>query len=302
MKKYIRNYSSCILIIIFLILSACKNRNLNYITYYNKVNDIDSIYRFQKDTLTVIRQYKKLFKKYPPKNQDRIQEYETYIRLADQQHKNFGGKKSLYKLIPLVAPNWKYKNKDASFIQLYQNYGIDRQEMEKEISQWEKGLNKKMIDSFTIAFKRDQGSRKDSNYEDLFKNDKKNAEMLKWMFENEGFPSLQKIGLWNGDFLMPSGSLLLHMANYEEYHQYFKTKILEYVKSGECPPRDYAAMIDRYYLYVLKKDTPYYIYVGQNPVKDSIAINRNRKSIGLPSMKHGNAIIKDYNKKNKAEK
>lgn len=302
MKKNMVCYYTGILAMSICIFSSCKSRNINYITYYNKVNAIDSIYRFKKDTLRVIKQYRKLFRQYSPKNQDHIQEYETYIRLADQQHKNFGGKKSLYKLIPLVAPNWKYKNKDASFIQLYQNYGIDRQEIEKEISQWEKGLNKKMIDSFTVAFKRDQASRKDSNNEEIFKNDKKNAEMLKWMFENERFPSLQKIGLWNGDFLMPSGSLLLHMANYEEYHQYFKTKILEYVKSGECPPRDYAAMIDRYYLHVLKKDTPYYIYVGQNPVKDSAAINRNRKSIGLPSMKHGNAIIKDYNKKNKAEK
>ena len=263
------------------------------------MNDIDSIYRFQKDTLTVIRQYKKLFKKYPPKNQDRIQEYETYLRLANQKHKNFGGKKSLYKLIPLVAPNWKYKNKDASFIQLYQNYGIDRQEIEKEISQWEKSLNKKMIDSFTVAFKRDQDSRKDSNYENLFKNDKKNAEMLKWMFENEGFPSLQKIGLWNGDLLMPSGSLLLHMANYEEYHQYFKTKILEYVKSGECPPRDYAAMIDRYYLHVLKKEIPYGVYIGHEEIRDSAKVNRNRKSIGLPTLHHAQLIIKENFSKKK---
>lgn len=302
MVKYIKSYSSCILIIIFLILSACKNRNLNYITYYNKVNDIDSIYRFQKDTLTVIRQYKKLFKKYSPKNQDRIQEYETYIRLADQQHKNFGGKKSLYKLIPLVAPNWKYKNKDASFIQLYQNYGIDRREMEKEILQWEKGLNKKMIDSFTVAFKRDQDSRKDPNYKDLFKNDKKNAEMLKWMFENEGFPGLQKIGLWNGDFFMPSGPLLLHMADYDEYHPYFKTKILEYVKYGECPPRDYAVMIDRYYLHILKKDPPYWVYIGNGNLKDSAVINRNRKSIGLPGLRHAQVITKGSFKKNKTEK
>lgn len=292
-------YFSCT---ILFILSSCKNRNLNYVTYYNKVNDIDSIYRFKKDTQTVIKQYRKLFRQYPPKNQDRIEEFETYIRLSDQQNKNFGGKKSLHKLILLAAPYWQYKKKDSMFINLFQKNGISRQEIEKEISQWEKGLNKKMIDSFTVAFKRDQDSRKDSNYENLFKNDKKNADMLKWMFENEGFPSIQKIGLWNGDFLMPVGSLLLHMANYEEYHQYLKTKILEYVKSGECPPRDYAAMIDRYNLYVLKKDPPYYIYVGQSSVKDSAAINRNRKDIGLPSMKHGNAIIKDYNKKNKTEK
>ncbi|AZA79441.1 hypothetical protein EG347_19010 [Chryseobacterium sp. G0186] len=297
MKKHITDCFSFTLIISFFLFSSCKNRNLNYIAYYNKVNEIDSIYRFQKDNLTVIKQYKKLFRKYPPKNNDRIQEFETYIKLADQYHKNFGKKKSLYKLIPLVAPYWQYKKEDSSFIQLYQKYGIDRQDIEQEIDQWRIRLNQKLVDSFTIAFKRDQNIRKKADSSEVFKVDKKNAELLKWMFENEGFPDLQKIGLWNGSFFMPSGPLLLHMADLDEYHQYFKTKILEYVKSGECPPRDYAAMIDRYYLHILKKDPPYYIYVGQSDVQDSAKVNHNRKSIGLPSLKHGQAITRDFFKK-----
>ncbi|WP_160140247.1 hypothetical protein [Chryseobacterium sp. c4a] len=291
-------YLSCITILF--IISSCKNRNLNYITYYNQVNNIDSIYRFKKDIQATVKQYKKLFRQYPPLNQNRIEEYETYIRLSDQQHKNFGGKKSLHKLIFLVAPYWQYKKKDSTLMNLFQKNGITPQEMEQDIAEWKSKNNRKLIDSFSLAFQRDQDSRK--NNLDIIKNDKKNAEMLKWMFENEGFPSIQKIGLWNNNLFMPVGPLLLHMADYDEYHQYFKTKILEYIKSGECPPRDYAAMIDRYYLYVLKKDPPYYIYIGQSSVKDSTAINRNRKSIGLPSIKHGYAIIKDYNKKNKAEK
>lgn len=297
MGKYFLCLSS---IIILFIISSCKNRNLNYITYYNQVNNIDSIYRFKKDIQTTVKQYKKLFRQYLPLNQNRIEEYETYIRLSDQQNKNFGGKKSLRKLIFLIAPYWQYKKKDSTLMHLFQKNGITPKEIEQDIAEWKNKNNRKLIDSFSVAFQRDQDSRK--NNLDIIKNDKKNAEMLKWMFENEGFPSIQKIGLWNNNLFIPVGPLLLHMADYDEYHQYFKTKILEYVKSGECPPRDYAAMIDRYYLYVLKKDPPYYIYVGHSSVKDSTAINRNRKSIGLPSIKHGYAIIKDYNKKNKAEK
>ncbi|CAH0256740.1 hypothetical protein [Chryseobacterium sp. Bi04] len=300
MRKNTVSYFIYTLVISLFIFSSCKNRNLNYITYYNKVNEIDSIYRFKKDTLSAIKQYKKLFRKYPPLNQDRIQEYETYIRFADQHHKNFGGKKSLYKLIPLIAPYWQYRKEDTRFIQLYKKYGINRQEIDLEITQWKKRLNRKLIDSFTVAFKRDQDSRKNSL--DIIKNDKKNAEMLKWMFENEGFPGLQKIGITNGDFFMPSGPLLLHMADYDEYHPYFKTKILEYVKSGECPPRDYAAMIDRYYLHILKKDPPYWVYIGNGNLKDSAVINRNRKSVGLPGLRHAQLITKDFSKKNKTEK
>ncbi|WP_278379428.1 hypothetical protein [Chryseobacterium arthrosphaerae] len=296
MKKGTWNHASYILMAMFFILTACKSRNLNYITYYNKINETDSIFRFQKDTTAIIKRYKKIFRQYPPKNQERINEYENYIRLADQHHKKFGGKKSLYRLIPLIAPNWKYKKEDTSFIQLYKKYGIDRQEMEVRVEEWKKGLNQKLIDSFTVAFQRDQSSRKEGNYPDVIKNDKKNAELLKWMFENYGFPSLQKIGLSNGDLLMPSGPVLLHMADYDEYYQYFKTKILEYVKSGDCPPRDYAAMIDRNNSHH-KLPYTYGVYQGYENIKDSATINRNRKSIGLPSLKHAQWITKDFFKK-----
>ena len=168
--------------------------------------------------------------------------------------------------------------------------------MEVRVEEWKKGLNQKLIDSFTVAFQRDQSSRKEGNYPDVIKNDKKNAELLKWMFENYGFPSLQKIGLSNGDLLMPSGPVLLHMADYDEYYQYFKTKILEYVKSGDCPPRDYAAMIDRNNSHH-KLPYTYGVYQGYENIKDSATINRNRKSIGLPSLKHAQWITKDFFKK-----
>lgn len=296
MKKNIWNCRSYVLLLLLFIYTACKNRNLNYINYYNKIYDIDSIYRLKKDTVYAIKQYKKIFRQYSPKNQERINEYENYIRFSDQHHKNFGGKKSLYKLILLIAPNWKYKQKDTSFIQLYHKYGIGKLEIEFKVEEWRKSLNQKLIDSFAVAFKRDQSSRIEANYQDITKNDKKNAELLKWMFDNYGFPSMQKIGLWKGDFFMPSGPLLLHMADYEEYHQYFKTKILEYVKSGDCPPRDYAAMIDRNNLHN-KTPYTYAVYQGYENIKDSANVNRNRKRIGLPSLKHAQLITKDFFKK-----
>ncbi|EFK36761.1 Uncharacterised protein [Chryseobacterium gleum] len=296
MGKDTWHYTSYALIAIIFTLAACKSRNYNYIIYYNKINEADSILRFQKDTMAAVKQYKKIFRQYAPKNQERINEYENYIRLSHQHHKNFGGKKSLYKLIPLVAHNWKYKKQDSSFIQLYQKYGIGRQEIEFKVEEWKRGLNQKLVDSFTVAFKRDQDSRIDSNYADINKNDKKNAELLRWMFENYGFPSLQKIGLSNGDFFMPSGPILLHMADYEEYYPYLKIKLLEYVKSGECPPRDYAAMVDRNNLHH-KVPYTYGVYQGYENIKDSATVNRNRKSIGLPSLKHAQLITKDFFKK-----
>lgn len=200
------------LIFLLFLLLSCNNKN--YITYYNKVNEIDSIYRFQKDTLTAIKKYRKLFRKYSPKNQESINEYETYIYLSDKYSKKFGGKKSLNKLIILVAP---YGNIYKNHINLCNKYGIDSLKVKQKISEFKKNLNKQLIDSFTIAMARDQFLR----HSDLViqnKNVEKNANLLIWTFENYGFPSIKKIGLKgsNNKFLaLPT--LISHMAESEHY-------------------------------------------------------------------------------------
>jgi len=239
-----------------------------------------------------IKKYRKLFRKYKPLNQERIEEYETYIRISDRYNKNFGGKKSLYRLIPLIAPYWRYKKEDKEFINLYKKYGIDSLNIEQEVAQWESKHDKMLIDSFVVAMGRDQYNRR-SNSSEIFENDLKNAELLKWTFENHGFPSKQKIGLYYKDTFMPMDVILLHMADYEEHYPYFKTKILEYVKSGECPPRDYAAMVDRNNLHH-KTPYTYGVYQGYQNITDSAKVNRNRKSIGLPSLKYRNKLAKDF--------
>lgn len=283
-------YLSLTSIIICFFFYCCKSRD--YITYYNKVNEIDSIYRMAKQPETAIKKYKKLFRKYRPLNQERIEEYETYIRSSDKYGKNFGGQKSLYRLIPLIAPYWRYKKEDKEFIKLYKKYGIDSVNIEQAVARWESKHDKMLIDSFVIAFARDQyGGR--LNNSDRIENDLKNAELLKWTFENHGFPSKQKIGLYYKDTFMPIGLIILHMADYDEYHPYFKTKILEYVKSGECSPRDYAAMVDRNNLHH-KTPYTYGVYQGYQNIKDSAKVDRNRKSIGLPSLKYRNKLAKDF--------
>ncbi|WP_449401465.1 hypothetical protein [Chryseobacterium wanjuense] len=123
------------------------------------------------------------------------------------------------------------------------------------------------------------------------KNVEKNANFLMWTFKNYGFPSLQKIGnTGNDNVFIAMTTLLTHMIESEHY-PYFKTKLLEYVKSGDCMPRDYAMMVDSFDPRVAT-----YGY-GIAPIKDSIQVNRNRKSIGLPSLQHGKQITKDFLKK-----
>ncbi|RXM38129.1 hypothetical protein BOQ62_18910 [Chryseobacterium sp. CH21] len=286
------------ILLILLFFFSCKSKKLNYINYYHEVYAIDSIHSVNKDTLATIKKYKRLFRKYPPVQNERIEEYEKYIKYADRYNKNFGGHKSLDKLITQVGPYWKYKRQDAEFFKLYKKYGIDSIIVEQKVNEWKRGLNKTLIDSFSIAFERDQyNERKGPSVET---NDRKNANLLLWTFKNYGFPSKQKIGLvGNNNTFMPMGVLLNHMAGSQNY-EYFKVKLLEYVKSGECTPREYIEMVDKHQ-YINSSESTYGIFLHYSTptfnASDSSRINRNRKAVGFPSLKESSNITKDFQKK-----
>lgn len=287
-----------VILLILLFFFSCKSKKLNYIEYYHEVYTIDSIHRVNKDTLATIKKYKRLFRKYSPVQNERIEEYENYIKYADRYNKNFGGQKSLDKLIAQVAPYWKYKREDAEFFKLYKKYGIDSMTVEQKVSEWKKGLNKKLIDSFSVAFERDQYNERRGPTVEI--NDRKNASLLLWTFKNYGYPSKQKIGLTgNNNSFMPMGVLFNHMAGSQNY-EYFKIKLLEYVRSGECTPRDYIEMVDKHQ-YINYSESIYGIFNHySNPdfnASDSARINRNRKAIGFPSLKQSSNITKDFQKK-----
>lgn len=272
-----------------ILLVSCNNEKLNYIEYYKKVNEIDSIYRFTNQPQKTIIEYKKLFEKYPPKNQEKLREYETYITLSDKNNIDFGGKKSLKKLIHLIAPSSVY-GWEKQYYPLFNKYGMDSLDVKKEITYWENSLNNVLIDSFTIAMDRDQKYRRD-NKDLMIKQDIKNSNLFKWTFQNYGFPSIYKIGYkGNNGNTITMATLLLHMSESQDY-EYLKNKLLEYVKSGDCPPSIYAAMVDRYESINNKR-----IIYGNYGIIDNIdsaKLDINRKTIGLPSIKHNNKLSKD---------
>lgn len=101
---------------------------------------------------------------------------------------------------------------------------------------------------------------------------------------------MQKIGLLgDNDRLLSMGTMLNHMSNVKEY-PYLKTKLLEYVKSGDCPPRDYIEMVDRF-TEIRNLESEYGL---KGDILDTVKINRNRKLIGFPSYDHWKKITKDY--------
>ncbi|MDR6548526.1 hypothetical protein J2810_004616 [Chryseobacterium rhizosphaerae] len=299
-KKYY-HVSGVFLFVSFFILISCRNNKADYIAYYNSVNSIDSTYRIKNDTLTAIKKFKKLFRKYEPRNDERMEEYENYIEFSDKYNKNFGGKKSLYKLIPLVAPYWKFKREDTDFFKLYKKYGIDSITVEHKVVEWKKSLNKQLIDSFRVAFIRDQ-AKDPATGQQSFNNFRKNSALLKWTLANYGYPSMQKIGLETDDgVFMPMLIYLNHMAQIEDY-EYFKTKLIDYVKSGDLPPRDYVEMVERHVQINHLKPVYGVKSTDEEIMKDSANINRNRRLIGLQSFKVRRKITKEFLKNNSSKK
>lgn len=286
----VKYFITSILIFSGILFQSCKNNELNYINYYQKVNSIDSIYRFENQPEIAVKEYKKLFEKYPPKNQDKLREYETYITLAEKNNIDFGGIKSLKKLIYLLAPYSVY-GPPKEYYPLFSKYGMDSLDVKKEIVIWENSLNKVLVDSFTIAMDRDQQYRKNNDQMMMIKQDIKNAKLLKWTFQNYGYPSIYKIGFkGNNENNITMATLLLHMAESKDY-EYLRDKLFEYVKSGDCPPSIYATMVDRYEAQTNKRIL--YGNYGIIDNVDSVKLDSNRKNIGLPSKKHNEQLTKD---------
>lgn len=260
---------------VFLIFSfsSCKG----YITYYNKANTIDRKFKANHDTITFIKQYNTLFKRYRvPSSYQAFSKYETYIVYADKYGKNFGGKESLYELLGLVAP---YNEHYKTLFPICSKYGIDSLSVEQKIASSKYNMNKRLIDSFSVAFVRDQGQGR-SDRMIMVESDLKNAKLLKWAIENYGYPSPQKIGIFGNDgVFMPMVTFLSHIGgDVPEYYPYFKKALLKYVKSGECSPREYATMIDRHE-HENKREIIYGEYLIN--FSDLKKVNRKRRSIGL---------------------
>lgn len=276
--------------ILLILIISCKTKKTDYTTYYHEVLIADSIMRFENDTIKSLRKYKKIFKKFEPKNDERINEFENFIILSDYYKKNFGGKKNILKLIQLDAINWDRKKNDKKLMYLLKKYKVDSSEVNDVVRKCKKNLNKTLIDSFKIAFERDQDGRP-TNIKLVKKNANKNARLLIWTFENHGFPTKEKIG-W---FPMPT--FLTHMIESDQY-PYFEKKLLEYIKSGDCNPRDYAMMVD-YNLFLIEKQKKTIYGFNGSEINDSVQINKNRKSIGLPSLIHNSKIRNDLKKSKK---
>lgn len=288
-----------LLLIVLLIVSCCFScktkevagnsikKELNYIPYYLKVYEADSLYvtKNYQESYTILDD---LFKEYEPLNLPNYNEVYNYYRLKIILKEEID-KNNFSELISKYNMNNKVLEND-SLIHMY--YMKEKKIIDKNYAElrqkYKATLNLTLRKEIKEMCLQDQLFR-DKDYQNNMtkqnKIDSINSLKTRQIFNDYGYPNEHVVG----DFMIDNTNVdieivLLH-TNDKERIEYYMPKILEYVKKGKLTNlKTYAVLQDQFNLYHGKEQ-----YYGSYENKTSVPIkelNRRRKSIGLPNYEY----------------
>jgi len=288
------------LISIFLI--SCKSyqkiggKNSDYIPYYLKVYEADSLFLIKNYSLAY-EKYDSLFKYYEPINMPLYFEFENYIKSGLLVKKDKSFKKEFKKIVANYGYTYGNIEKDT----LLQVLALRFKKSKKDIEKWQKQYNSKIDTSYryqlTIMNLDDQKVRnqKPVNWEGVAKVDKQNDSILRQMINEIGYPNFKNVGsfrkLNESEKKVDLGVevLLNHFTSSEESFKFYNQILPNLIKKGECLPKDYAHLIDRYHT-KNNKDSFFYFITFNYDFKNNSSlvkiINERRKENGLPSIEY----------------
>lgn len=295
MKKVI-----ALLFLGFIMMISCKSRVIernvtviekeeaNYIPYYLKVYEADSLY--------IIKEYQKsffildsLFKKYKPLNQEKFKEFETYISCGYTLNMKMNFKDSILKSIENYGSNPRYFKYDSLMNLAYLNSKISIEESLKSTKNYLNKLNLSLRDTIKKMCAIDQEIRnKYASYNNEIKKiDSLIQIKLRDIFTKHGYPGEKLIGEYYVDSTnVDLGAVFLHTNN-EFRLDFLLPKILNAVKEGKADPQMYSESMDRYLYENQSKKELYGTYSRKKSnLKYPQKIDSIRKSIGLPSMNY----------------
>ena len=280
---------NCFLMIIFLFLClvSCKSshtkigdKNVNYIPYYLKVYEADSLFieKEYKDSYKILDS---LHEAHGLINIKNYNEYLTYIKNKIVLKSTINDIEFI-KIFSYGIPIEYVTNDSILSIHfnkksnLYQKIYIEKRE--KFLS----NINYKLRDKIVKMKYNDQLYRKNSGYQ---KNkhlqdsiDLTNQNELILIFEKYGFPNEKIIGDYDIDNSDVSiTGILLHTKD-SIRKDLFLPKILEFVKEGKADPLVYASLMDQLMLYNGQAQ----IYGTYENSETEIKVNEKRRQIGLP--------------------
>lgn len=285
------------------ILFSCKtgytyigDDNANYIPYYLKVNEADSLY--------IVEEYAKshkildsLFKKYEPANTDNFYEYGTYLMSCVAVNDTIDIKKkmaySFEKFGSMHAPIYPLE-KYIYLNNIYRKDSIHFLNLKKKYLQ---NIDYNMISKLQKMLEFDQSDRCLNTVENMRKIeviDSINSIKLKEVIQNNVYPNYYIVGYFEpalNEFANIS-TLLLHQDR-ETVFKYLPI-IEDAVKKGKCSPYEYALIFDKcMWVYGNENEKQKFNSFDTNTKQEiNSVVKNNRKKIGLPSVyyfkwKHG---------------
>lgn len=288
----ITSMKTIIVVLSVLLFISCKSsytrigdKNANYIPYYLKVYEADSLYL----TNNFLRSYEildSLFKKYEPAELLFYDEYKTFVKSSYL----IGKKQEAFRGIESLIKDYGY---DRNIIQSDSILNLIFNSSKINITTYNRLRDSYLLKTYPkirneiIEMKTlDQKYRgRKANIEDekikQIQFDSINSVNLIKIFDEIGYPNIKKLGL---DSNIKQSNLditviLLH-TRFNDREEYFLPKILDYIKMGECNPEVYGYMYDQMMIYT-DRPQKYGTYQGESlKSKDSLTFYRN--DIGLP--------------------
>ena len=262
-------------------------KELNYIPYFLKVYEADSLYLVKNYQYSYLL-LDSLFKKFTPLNTEQYKEYETYIACAYVLNKKFAFKDSILNSIENYGSNSRYFKYDSLMNLAFKKAAITNEEILKSTQVYRSKLNFKLRDSIQKMVVMDQEVRNgEIDFAKMRIVDSLNQVKLQKIINQYGYPHEKLIGEFYIDSVFTDlGVIFLHTNN-DFRMNYLLPNVLKAVKKGEAYPEKYAQPYDRYLDYTTGKQL-YGCYTLINKYKDIISINTVkidsiRKSVGLPS-------------------
>lgn len=294
MKKLI------VLLTAITLLFSCKSnytrigdKNANYIPYYLKVYEADSLF--------IVGNYKKshkildsLFKIYEPVNDDVLYEYGTYLMTSvinndtldiekkiSFSYKNYGG---------MLTPTNPYE----SYLKL-QKYYLKRSQHYQNLRK--KYLNKidyKLLSELRLMLELDQKHNRCTNDVDLINkvniSDSINREKLDKIIKTKIYPNYHFLGYPEQELnnFVNISTLLLHQDS--QTIEKFLPIIMDAVIKGKCNPIVYAFLHDKYVVMYNNKEIKqkYNEFSDEIKIEKNSIVKTNRRLIGLPSINYLN--------------
>lgn len=281
-------------LIVFFCLSNCKKttevkREVNYIPYYLKVYEADSLY-WTGNYECSFEILDSLFKEYEPLNQIETRELQTYAMVAYLT----GHYGVLKPTVKKLVTTWDYRHKYIEYDSLMSEVWNKANVYKEEITQWEQecknNINRTLKDTLIAMHKVDQQFRGKKGEDSL---DIVHIKLLKYIFKKYGYPDFRMVGYPKYEEMVDLRVVYNHISDdvNENEYKFFQDELLRFTKMGTASPDYLAYLVDKR-SFDREKKTVYGTFgthesFGEKMVRfDTIQINKNRKSIGLSSIEY----------------